>query len=1858
MVKGNGKSSASSATRKKHLLKKNAPPIDDPPIDNPSQKKLKTKAERGKAKKEPRVKVYIPPVKPAPVQPDPLETTGLGRTLPADLLVVLRNVGKKAQVTKIRALEELQGGWVERCLKEKDEALAYTLVQMLPVWLHHVSALLVHPSRRVRVLAASLHSSFLRIPAVRDQILFFLRETASPSQTESILGTWCLAAHDVDRTVSASALKSWKETILVNPSEEPSTSSSGKHLVLDEALSASIVTFVQRTALDPSGVYAYLNPLPPIFVAPAQLPVSTVRRNQQSGKNSGVGTPRREDGDQTPRSKVDEQEEGESDRRARLRIGAFGAARWILGTLSALSEDLIAFFSNPALWTALQPNESCPWVEVESFGFAQPNVRKAAWGLVQTLLNSHKGQMDSFISTLGVAILRSAWMEMDSLVQSVMWQPLLTFLKHFPQSWTLDDSSSKDDEEDNSGAESDGEEHLPTTPKDDVPSPPRTSQAYQEFLQFLQLGCSGSPLQGYPTVVIIVSTIPSVVITSSTSEPSASPLTQFFTSFWAAIDGRALSSLHRSANSAAFLSSLLECMVFLIKRMRNDTSRAIQDQDGNASTTSPRLGGTALSSDNAAAALVVEQYGRVWDELRSKRLKVEERAAARLLGKTLEALAGVDQPLMDAAWETLAGSIRDGSGKDEETSLVSAVLKVFYDRFKDGTVLKQRVVLLVKEVLEAEVERSEKVLEAGFATAEEEAGNKAGFVLFVSMLDQFREGLFFDEKFASQFDTLLSRHAFLVLRLSPQLFLSYLLYRKDEAKCSTVWHSLLSSIASAARAGQLEPKYFAQILDAAQQGRLPKYLKPKEGELDRLVGDLLENALNAPAGSEDVGLVKQILIASDYFLSNAGYNTFVQVIIATFTSHIDRVVNGEEVQEPSTEVTVDFIEAVFSYISRDTALLKSLLPDIFLFAYLLPLCDISDLEEQEQEDAGSTSHIKAKGLWEEWIKVAEEGLKDEVVEMIKNKLRTFVEDTRVHPLPEDVLLMLARRPPGVQVNLLQDIFPSATQLDSMLDSLSSDAIDPGIAVLDPLLPVSPKQKAKNHQKPATDQRGLASYARSVNALLQVFIQDRQLAKRNLWALRHFWSLSLYAQDLRNVPFAVEDSPVFDAKATSTAAGLGVLRDIVARVKQVSVYVLNSTGSAQDDWRTIVLERFLNEGSAIAKLKGKQGGKDGLDDVQAFLYDVIAHAREKDAVRDTRVLRMVLEPLLKDGVGGAEADMWVQLGRKFEKTAPQTCITIISAITNTGTEPPKLDRFRNELAASLLGIKPTNANTDGLLTLRKLAACAPDPEGDVVFLQPLRAVNVVKACQAWVLAEGDDDGEDDDEGLEEEVESAMLPIFMHLAPILQNSPGGHWAFVFDVLEGVLERASSVEGGSKDAEEQEGEESGKSGSGGAELVALARALRLVVVLEELAKRNKALMAEWEGRRMGVLVVIRDLGVLGRDAGEVSSVPRSACRELVLSIVQHLPESLIDIDTLPKMCHLIEDPSPTVQKMAYQLLRAAAKKRTEYYVIEAAVDTENTVKAVLPQELMEILQRELHFGYGYAVGGADGAGLAGGDQERQDGEGEGGDGYGAGAEEEEDQNVFGYLLGWMLLFDLFQDASFKVKSNYIEQLRNEDVVVGHFIPCFLGLLRLDKGGLLKAFKLDVWAVNVFYVDLYEPGSPHTIPVLAAHVYYRALLTMPSLIHSWVLDCKDRQLTTTFTSYTSTYFSPVLIKAELEHVRQRAASGGSSAAGDIPALTGDNMTVKVAAAINEVVAAYTVDEHQLEIKLRIPMDWPLHKIEVRDGEVRRVGVDENRWRAWVLGVQQTIWAHVCCFFFGGGELTDLLVDVGFVRMDGLWMG
>lgn len=148
------KSSASAGTRKKHASKKSGKDGDGDAGGSsaggqrPPKEKGQKKLSKAQKKALPKVKQYIPPPKPpAPPIPDPLDGQGLARTLPAELVVVLRRLGKKDEVTRRKGLEELREGWVGS-LKQGDEVeqeiRETALVSAVPVWVSTSGPSLVH----------------------------------------------------------------------------------------------------------------------------------------------------------------------------------------------------------------------------------------------------------------------------------------------------------------------------------------------------------------------------------------------------------------------------------------------------------------------------------------------------------------------------------------------------------------------------------------------------------------------------------------------------------------------------------------------------------------------------------------------------------------------------------------------------------------------------------------------------------------------------------------------------------------------------------------------------------------------------------------------------------------------------------------------------------------------------------------------------------------------------------------------------------------------------------------------------------------------------------------------------------------------------------------------------------------------------------------------------------------------------------------------------------------------------------------------------------------------------------------------------------------------------------------------------------------------------------------------------------------------------------------------------------------------------------------------------------------------------------------------------------------------------------
>jgi E3 ubiquitin-protein ligase listerin len=146
------------------------------------------------------------------------------------------------------------------------------------------------------------------IPELREQIDLFLSQSGSREQVDSILGSWIMVAHDIERSVGTLAIKSWSNSASFIP--EP-----GK-VILGELLIDGLAEFLERSFLEPLAVYADLYP-----VAPPPLPPPQKKGGKIQVQNIEA----------SPRARVEEEEESETDRKARLRVSALGGLQWILG---------------------------------------------------------------------------------------------------------------------------------------------------------------------------------------------------------------------------------------------------------------------------------------------------------------------------------------------------------------------------------------------------------------------------------------------------------------------------------------------------------------------------------------------------------------------------------------------------------------------------------------------------------------------------------------------------------------------------------------------------------------------------------------------------------------------------------------------------------------------------------------------------------------------------------------------------------------------------------------------------------------------------------------------------------------------------------------------------------------------------------------------------------------------------------------------------------------------------------------------------------------------------------------------------------------------------------------------------------------------------------------------------------------------------------------------------------------------------------------------------------------------------------------------------------------------------------------
>ncbi|KAF2204969.1 hypothetical protein GQ43DRAFT_363503 [Delitschia confertaspora ATCC 74209] len=217
-------------------------------------------------------------------------------------------------------------------------------------------------------------------------------------------------------------------------------------------------------------------------------------------------------------------------------------------------------------------------------------------------------------------------------------------------------------------------------------------------------------------------------------------------------------------------------------------------------------------------------------------------------------------------------------------------------------------------------------------------------------------------------------------------------------------------------------------------------------------------------------------------------------------------------------------------------------------------------------------------------------------------------------------------------------------------------------------------------------------------------------------------------------------------------------------------------------------------------------------------------------------------------------------------------------------------------------------------------------------------------------------------------------------------------------------------------------------------------------------------------------------------------------------------------------------------------------------------------------------------------------------------------------------GYFFSWFLVFEHLEHSSYKVKSDYVEQLKEGDYAPGllNFMFDFLGHTH-NKPADVSKFDVTTYTPDV------EPPRQDTQWILA-HLYFLCLRHIPSLTKSWWIDCKSRPVVVSLEGWTEKYISPPVISAALETVSTWAKSQEVSDP-DSP------FTIKISPRARELTASYIVDDQTMTMRISLPPSFPLSNALVEG--LSRVAVDEKKWQSWLRISQGAI-------TFANGNLVD----------------
>lgn len=505
----------------------------------------------------------------------------------------------------------------------------------------------------------------------------------------------------------------------------------------------------------------------------------------------------------------------------------------------------------------------------------------------------------------------------------------------------------------------------------------------------------------------------------------------------------------------------------------------------------------------------------------------------------------------------------------------------------------------------------------------------------------------------------------------------------------------------------------------------------------------------------------------------------------------------------------------------------------------------------------------------------------------------------------------------------------------------------------------------------------------------------------------------------------------------------------------------------------------------------------------------------------------------------------------------------SGLKEALSDSKKLDRQTNELVADLTGLDVTQAPEKVIAKLVMLNALFPDSKQADSIVAKQRLIFLMKHLLPWL--------EDDDVVTPIKAETCKTLSFV--LPGISDIYGEHWAQILSFLTSTWELGF--------VRDEIADES--------RMGLIYTTLQLYSVLRSLKNNeepNDDLVDAWKESADTAYSGLMNLVRQGHGQSDEHHEPLKAVFQSLGNEVARW--SAGEVEDEAELYPLLYTPSKALQKTAFSILHRVIPAAQEQISFDAALEKKT---AKLPEELLSLLLAPPTL-----ESLADASFRTGIPHELQ-----------------------AYLYSWQLVFDHFANSSYQVKSDYVEGLR-EGEYLGHLLELTWELLGHVRGRPIDVSKYDIRRFDFLdqQGDLEGLSAEKRMHWLLAHLYYQALMHVPSLTKAQFLALKSRQTGLAVESWTAKYIAPLIVSASLDSVSQWADSTVKTD----PEYEG--WSVKVSPRSREVQFSYLVDEQTMAIVIRLPETYPLASAKVEG--LNRVAADERKWQSWLRNCQGVI--------------------------------